>query len=134
MGSCNQYLLDRLLSLQKKAVRIICNKPFRFHSKPLFLQLNILPVYQLGICMYSYCNNMLPSSFNDLFQTNNAVHEYNTRIAKHLRVRFGKTNFSQSIVTCKGPLIWNALPDYVKEAKTLNTFKRRLKQMLMQEI
>ena len=31
--------------------------------------------------MYKYCNNLLPSSFNNMFKTNAENHNYNTRNA-----------------------------------------------------
>lgn len=36
--------LDKLVKLQKKAIRIITRSPFNCHTAPLFRDLNILPL------------------------------------------------------------------------------------------
>ena len=52
-GNTHQTLLDKVLLLQKKVIRIICNSPFRCHTDGLFFENNILKVkdlylFQLG--------------------------------------------------------------------------------------
>ena len=138
-GSCNKYLLERILLLQKRAVRIICHKPFLSHSRPLFLKLKILPInllyeFQLCVFMYSFYNNLLPKSFSNTFQCNSDVHHYNTRSASNIRAIYGRKSFSNSIFLCKGPLSWNRLPIEIKQCKTLSNFKRKLKSYLMLQI
>ena len=138
-GFCKQHLLNRILLLQKRAVRIICHKPFLSHSRPLFLKLNILPIsllhdFQLCVFMYSYYNNLLPKNFCNIFQTNRDIHRYNTRISADTRAIYGHYSFSNNIFLCKGPIIWNKLPPNIKQCNILQGFKRHLKLHLMQKV
>ena len=48
--------LTRLLLMQKRAVRAITNAYYRAHTKPLFLQLGVLNIYQINTfytCFYT---------------------------------------------------------------------------------
>ena len=52
-GNANQTLLDRILLLQKKALRIIHDSPARAHTDPIFIENKLLKIrdlytYQLG--------------------------------------------------------------------------------------
>ena len=72
-GSSNKYLLESLLKLHKRIVRIITNSDFRSHSMPLSKKLHILTVYKLhnynlGIFMFLYNKNLLPKIFNSIFK------------------------------------------------------------------
>jgi hypothetical protein len=69
------------------------------HSKPLFLDLKILNIYQINdyLCslfMYrrNYCKT-LPDFYNDYFKQNNDVHNYNTRNSTKLHVSYKRTNY-----------------------------------------
>ena len=138
-GFCKQHLLNRIFLLQKRAVRIICHKPFLSPSRPLFLKLNILPIsllhdFQLCVFMYSYYHNLLPEIFCNIFQSNNDIHRYNTRTSADTRVIYGHSSFSNSIFLCQGPTIWNKLPPKLKQCASLNSFKHHLKLHLIQQI
>ena len=74
--------LDRILKLQKVAVRVISHSPYLAHSDPLFNSLNILKVYDLThlavlTFMYRAINNLLPKKFSNFLKTVNQVHLYN---------------------------------------------------------
>src|SRR6218665_3727856 len=64
--------LTVLETLQKRAIRIICNTSYRAHTKPLFKYLNILPFecinkLQIGIFMYKLHSNLILASFGHWF-------------------------------------------------------------------
>ncbi len=72
MGNANKEYLDRILKLQKRAVRIISNSSYLRHTKPLFERFNLLNIddlYKKECCtsMYKYNNNMLHKSFDIIF-------------------------------------------------------------------
>ena len=74
-SSANSVDKDRLHVLQKRALRAVTNSEYRSHSNPLFIKYNQLKIsdlcnHNIGIFMYKYCNNLLPSSFNNMFKTN----------------------------------------------------------------
>jgi hypothetical protein len=60
------------------------NSDYRAHSAPLFKKLNILDIFKLnthciGIIMYIYSRDLLPECFDNLFISNNQVHDRDTR-------------------------------------------------------
>ena len=70
----------RLNVLQKHALRAVNNSEYRSHFNPLFIKYNQLKIsdlcnHNIGIFMYKYCNNLLPSSFNNMFTTNAENHD-----------------------------------------------------------
>ena len=70
-NSCKTYL-NNLLKLQKRAVRHIRKTSFRHSGTPLFRDLHILNVYnmynlELGVFMYKYSTDDLPTMSNGLF-------------------------------------------------------------------
>lgn len=64
-------------------------KEYNHSSEPLFKELNILNAYQvnyfiIGIVMNKYSKNQLPTAIMSLFNTNEEIHNYNTKSSKNL--------------------------------------------------
>ena len=71
---------NRLLVLQKRALRAISNSEYRCHSNPLFVKYNQLKIddlckFNVATFMYKYSNKLLPSLFDDMFNTNAENHK-----------------------------------------------------------
>ena len=76
--------LRRLITLQKRVVRIMSRTAFNAHTEPLFKNLRILnlkDIYklQIGKFMYQCKSGLLPDSLNDMFLVTRQVHSYGTR-------------------------------------------------------
>ena len=89
--------LNRILYLQKRAVRAITNSDYRAHSAPLFTKLGILDIFQVNAFqvakfMFYYHNQLLPSMFLSLFVTSSQVHNYGTRTVNSYRSHPCRTN------------------------------------------
>ena len=91
-GNTYNTTLQPIYILQKKAVRVITFSSFDHHSNPLFKLLDIiifpdLVKYYIGIFVYKYKNQLLPSVFNSFFtkvdqarvvqKMDNAIHRIN---------------------------------------------------------
>ena len=77
---------NRILLLQKRALRIIENVHFRSHTDPLFLKNKILKIHDLyllnlGAFMFQLFNNEVPPSVTLFFTRSNEIHQYPTRHA-----------------------------------------------------
>ena len=66
--------------------------------------------------MYKYCNNLLPSSFNNMFKTNAENHDC-TRNALNFEYPNNKLNFCDKSITYQGVETWNNIPNHVKSSK-----------------
>ena len=135
-GSAHQTLLDKLLLLQKKVLRIICGVPPRSHSEPLFTKYKILKIkdlyfFQLGQFMFNYNANALPSIFNSMFPRNQFFHNYPTRQSNEFHLPLLRTLLAQSTFIYTGPRFWNSLSCEIKNSPSLHSFKRKLKSFLL---
>jgi len=74
-GNANNSILKPLVTLQKRAIRVIHNAHYNSHTEPKFKSSGILKipdllVYQSLIFMFDYLLNKLPPSFNGTFTVN----------------------------------------------------------------
>jgi len=74
-GSATPTSLSKLVVMQKKAIRTICNVPSRSHTAPLFKELKILPLEKLILYsklkfIHNFVHNRLPCSFNETWIQN----------------------------------------------------------------
>ena len=133
-NTCKSYL-DKLVKLQKWAIRVISNSHYRCHTAPLFAKCNFLTVtdmysLELGVFMYKFCTNDLPSAFKEYFHKRSSIHNYQTRHVNDLNLTNNKKSFSDhSIRTC-GPIFWNSLPTAIKDSKSVNHFRNQFKGVL----
>ena len=105
---------------------------FRVDSKPLFLALDILNIYELNfyliaVFMSSYFNNNLPEYFLNYFRFNENMHSHDTRSASNIFIEFRRTNYGKFSLKYRGAHIWNNLPNTLKISKTYRSFKKSAK-------
>ena len=98
-GSCG----DRLLKLQKKALRVIFGLKYRAHTDHLFKMHNILKIndiYSLHLLkfFYKYEHGNLPEYFCNMFRSDSVNHTYNTRNRDSHRVSPPTLSLSKSYV------------------------------------
>ena len=105
------------------------------HTNPLFQSLNTLKIQdlhslQVGIFMYQFHHNLFPDDLLEpnYFIMNNEVHNYNTRGATNIRVGLVNTCLAYNTIRIQGALLWNSLPTSLKNASSINVFKRSYKK------
>ena len=82
---------DRILKLQKKAVRIITLSKYNSHTDPIFKSLKLLKVHDIFVLFqlkfyHKYVNDVIPNYFLNLsLAMNNERHDYNTRIHDNIQ-------------------------------------------------
>ena len=118
--------LNPLIILQKRAIRIINNKSFRFHTNELFLSTYLLKIedihkYKIGTFMYKN-NFMAPFT---------RTHDYFTRNHNLLLPDYQRLTCTQKSITFIGPKVWNEIPDEICNSASLEIFKRLLKKFLI---
>ena len=132
-GQASKSHLEKLLILQKRAVRLINFLPFRTHAIPYFAQSNILPIKMLyfklsSTLMFDITTNSAPQNICNLFTLTQDIHQHNTRSASsgnyyinHSRLNHHKNSFS--IVWAK---IWNSISESYRKLQSTYS-KRKLK-------
>src|SRR5688572_12649614 len=100
------YTLKKATDLAKKAIRLITNSPYNSHTKPLFIQLNLLNIEQIKYVqtcelMYRYDNNLLPPAFSSFFAP--ALLTTQTRSNRSYVCNFARTNTRKFSIRYQGP-------------------------------
>ena len=137
-GSAGKTEIDKILVLQKHAIRLISNKATRpvtpgplASTNPVFLKLEILKVndiFTLHLSKFIYKCLIQETSvnFHDWFKLNCDSHSYNTRFnisdinnitkSNNLFLRSATTSFyGLRLIKVEGPKLWNALPKSIKK-------------------
>ena len=83
-GQASKTHLDKLLILQKRAVRLINIAPLHSHAVPYFLHSNIMPITMLyfklsSVLMFDVYNNTALHNILHLFILTQQIHSYSTR-------------------------------------------------------
>jgi hypothetical protein len=131
-------LIQGLFVLQKKAIRIVCKKPWDAHTQPLFkflhtLKLNDINKHQTSCFMYKAINNQLPHFFKGYFKLNKDVHHYHTRQFQNIHITNARTLKRKFSVKSHGPSVWNSLPNFLKDKPSFNTFRNSYKEHLLSQ-
>ena len=135
-GCAAQSHLVHLRSLQKRAIRLITNSPFRSASKPLFIKLNLLA--QGDICVLQtlqflimYKAKLLPASCLSLLAVAEPHKHYNTRQISFFKCVPFKSNISKMCLRTRGPMLWDSLPAFIKIITSIFIFKREVYKFLI---
>ena len=123
--------LKKIVSLQKRALRFLCNDYEISYEEILSKSTSSMNVKRLrAFCieLYKTINKLNPNFRRDLFRlllTNRPVHEkyrMNMIIPEFNQISYGKK--SLRIFDLK---LWNSLPYHIKSSENLESFKRTIK-------
>ena len=122
---------ERLQKLQNRAARVITrqNYDIRSHNIRKTLKWETLEERRFkhkATMMYKTQNNSAPTCLQNLFrEKDNSV--YNLRNNNNqLVLGIPRTEYLKRAFVYNGARIWNQLPEYIKQAKSLSSFKREL--------
>ena len=76
--------------------------------------------------MYKFYTGMLPDVLNNMFTRTNIIHNIATRQTGKLHVHFCKLQMTSKVLRHSGVLLWNNLPDNIRQQVTLSSFKFKL--------
>ena len=131
-GQTSKTNLEKILILQKRALRLIHFSSNSEHAIPLFLRSNFLPIDMLyyksvGVLMHDIDRHLIPQNPKNLFTRIASIHSYNTRAAAagkfhviHSRTKQLNQSFSRL-----GARIWNKIPELLK-SKPKQLFKNQI--------
>ena len=128
--------LKSLVISQKKLIKTMSSVPYSFHSTPLFLLWNILPLpqliqYKTALTTYKFLkirNQTVNCKFNEI------QHNHSTRFSQNgLFIPRVLTNYGKKSIEYIGSTIWNSLPLDIRES-SLNSFKEKLFRYFMSQL
>jgi len=131
---------QRIVKVQKKAIRIITNSSYNAHTAPLFLEHNILPYEKLILFsqlsfMHSVCYAYAPKSFENTW-LKNAVRapDLNLRNNDEYNLPHPRTEQFKKSTYYSLPSVWNNLALEIKLQQNRITFRWALKAHLLQDL
>lgn len=135
-GSTFQTHLNKIVVMQKRAVRIIAHAPYNAHTEDIFQQYHLLKfqdIYHLylGKYMFSQINDILPEPLLNRYTQCRQIHTHNTRQVNQLHKQSKRTVLVANSFIHRGLDYWNKLPKDFKESITLTAFNKRHKMHLL---
>jgi hypothetical protein len=136
--SCtSQSNINRILTLQKKAIRVISKENHNAHTAPLFKHLGILPFDKLILqarlnFMHSIEYNYAPPTFlNSFIKNNNRNIDHNLRNVNDFLIPFARIDFFKKIPMYSMPKTWNDDIGDLRFQHNKTTFQIALKDHLL---
>ena len=137
-GQASQSNLEKLLLLQKRALRLMNFSTKSEHAIPYFIKLNILPVHFLYVesvscLMYDIQNKLAPVHIQNLFKHVSDIHSYNTRSATADKFYIMSSRLDQlkNSFSRFGARLWNSLPDNIRKSDNRKLFKKQIHEILI---
>ena len=123
---------DKILKLQKRALRLVYNVPPRAHTDELFKNAKWLSYhdrlkYRTAIQMYKIMHDMAPGYLKDLFRKVSDVSAKQSRSTEADKLYLKPTYYLVSYkntLAYNGVTVWNNLPLGVRTSTSLKEFKR----------
>ena len=138
-GNISANAMHKLITLQKRAIRIICGVHPRTHTAPLFKESRILNLEQInkflvGQMMYKFQRGEIPRVFDNFFTFNRDIHQHYTRIMNNIHIPKVKTELRKRSLAFWGAKLWNSiLTTNISLVVTPITFKYSLKKLLLND-
>ena len=127
-GSTYPSYHQKLQKLQNKALKAICNAPYRSPAKPFYAQLNISQIedvykYEIAKFIFNFNKILAPSPFSNFFQKTNQVSNRSTKLSAeqdNLYIPRYRNNRLQRCIKYQAVRILNLIPKEIKQS-TYNT-------------
>ena len=125
---------ERILKLQKKAIRVIFKCKYNAHTDPLFKINKLLKfsdIYNVAAMKfyYKYSKSLLPAYFQNMFSNEPVPHDHFTRQSQP-RIQISKKKFTSKCIRYIIPKLHKTLPPLVTQktsTHSLNGFSNYIK-------
>jgi hypothetical protein len=129
-------VLKRLQRVQNCAARLITRTRKREHISPVLRELHWIPVqhrpsYKILMYVYKALHGLAPDYLSDLIQLHQPARSLRSGSRTMLTVpHTHSATYGNRCLTQSAADLWNSLPEEIKTARTLVTFKKQLKTHL----
>ena len=137
-GSTYKSYSIKITSLQNKAIKIIGGGTWFDNATPFYKKFKILKFKDLfkletALFIYKFKANLLPSTFTNYFYQVKNKYKISTRgsNSSNYFIPYYQTTKLQRSIKYHGPKLWNSLDTTIKNSKSANIFKKRLKNSLL---
>ena len=133
---CSQALMSKLQIIHNNAARVIAKKKSHQSTEQVRKDLHWLPVkyriqYKINLMTYKCLNNLAPCYLRGLLQYKTPGRDNMRSTEKHLlEENRTKTVAGDRAFANAAPVLWNQLPQHLRETETLGAFRKGLKTYL----
>ena len=133
-----QTYINKIFTIQKKAMHIITHSPFQCHSSPLFIETNNLTIFQIieyyaSVFMFQELNSTVPNVFQQDRFMSYSYHTYETHNDLSIRTPLFKPWISKKSIFIHGIKIWNNLPPEIKSMVKKSKLKKIIRKKIIDE-
>ena len=134
-----KYQRDKLQRIQNIAARMISGTRSTDHITPILKNLHWLPVearinFKILLITYKILNGQSASYLEPIIQEYHSLRTLRSSTRSLLCIPSIKSNsYGGRAFSATAPKLWNSIPEYIKRAETVETFKTRLKTFLFQK-
>ena len=135
-----KYNRNKIIILQKRAVRAVNSLYYNDHTAPYFKHLKLLPLdfqYKFDVARYMYRTLKHNSYDVNLLQrlvVLQDIHSYGTRSNDNLPIPRYKKENTKRCLHFQGVNIWNSIPPEIKESGTFREFKTKMMSLLVDAV
>ncbi len=135
-GSASKTILNKIIVMQKKAIRLITGSHYNAHTTPLFTELKVLKfedMYDLQLSKFIFClyQNNIPKPLQSFFSLNSDTHNYSTRNQNNPSLPLHKCNVTAMSIFSKSYKLWYCMDLYLKSSVSLSVFSYRYKKIIL---
>ena len=128
---CTKKRAKQIDKLHKRLLKRLHNKNNLSFTELLSIDdsycIHVRNLQVLMIEIYKTINNLNPAFMNNIFEVKNVFYQFRNsnllKIPKPSSIKFGYKSIS-----FRGAILWNNLPENIKNAENLNTFKKLIQQ------
>ena len=134
-GSNYHSQLNKVIILQKRAVRLIEQIYPPLSSKPIFKKYKILRITDIAISqmllvLHKFITRQLPTVFDSIYERYNAVSPHR-RQNRHFKQPFSNRNYRLYTTSCLGPKVWNdIIPNKFPTMQDIPSSKNIIKKVI----
>ena len=138
VGCTSKTNIQKIVKIQKKAIRVVTKSKYNDHTSPLFLRLNLMNYeniisYNRLVFMHSIEYNYAPTSFNGVWPKNTSRNnDYNLRNNDDFTLKPVRIELFKRIPLYSFALEWNSIGDLKLQHNKI-TFQIALKYYLINE-
>ena len=136
-GTASQTHLNKIITKQKRTIRLITYSSYTAPSTPLFKQMNLLQLSDIfklrtAITTYFLLHNNKINLTNNLQL--NSIHSHMTRSQNqgNFFIPFKRTRLGQTSSDYQGAITWNQIPQIIRSSALLSIFKKSYTNYLIE--
>jgi hypothetical protein len=122
----NSKYSSSTFKIQKRAIRVMNSISNRTSCKQYFKEMELLPLP----CVYILEAVLYVRKHTNMFNRNNSIHEHKTKAQNDIHIERHYTCMIAKNAYYLCCLLYNKLPTYIKNCKTINQFKQETKRLL----